>query len=141
MSPLPAGSDKRGTGRTTRTMERAVQIALTGRPVFVLFAGKGQEHQWWEVVREVANRPGVTLHLHGGYSKDEVNWGTLQLRTVSRPHSLLIDHAYIEHHYSNLLTALTAYDLPGGVAVPEARTALPPVRKRRLNLGGKNETD
>jgi hypothetical protein len=133
---------QRGTGRTTRMLERAIYEAMHGRQVFVIPASPEQERQLREAaVQEIGpdnlekDREGPwTIRWSdpircksGGsiifYSKDafSIDWENFRMKGTSPDSILLIDHHVIAMRFRNVLDLLHRWDRPEEEAEARSR--------------------
>jgi hypothetical protein len=133
---------QRGTGRTTRMMERAIYEALHGRQVFVILASPEQGRQLREAaVQEIGpdnlekdregpwtiRWPDPIRCKSGGsiifYSKDafSIDWENFRMKGTSPDSILLIDHHVIAMRFRNVLDLLHRWDRPEEKAEARSR--------------------
>lgn len=104
----------RQTGRTTRMLEHAKQLAAQGKAVYVIAANK--QHADQLAVALGGERMGVDIgdgiKVETPESCSNFDWHTMSLRGAHPNCVVLVDHFAIERRFSRILEALHAYDLP-----------------------------
>jgi hypothetical protein len=104
-------TDKRQTGRTTRMLARAKQLAASGRAVYIIAANYAEAQRL--VAALGGDRPSVSI---GGIKVEtpetcgNFDWLTLTLRGSHQNCVVLVDHHAIESRFAAVLQELHAYD-------------------------------
>lgn len=104
-------TEKRRTGRTTRMLEHAAELARQGRAVYVVFnmpAGPALREKYPDISFETQASLGPSLDLEH-----------LRLRGAHPNCVLLVDHYVIERRFGRLFEMMTAYDV-GAAALDDA---------------------
>lgn len=96
----------RGTGRTTRMLHHALDLADEGRAVYVIADNKGQAAYFKEQLR---SHPSISVE-NGAPSN--FDWDTRRLQGAHSNCVVLVDHYVIERKYAGLLEMLHRYDDP-----------------------------
>lgn len=97
------------TGRSTRMMHHAFELAKQGRAVYVAVTSTERAHELEKYRRE--NAPWSTGIKVLDSSELDIDWERLTLRGAHRNCVLLVDHAVIQRKYSRVLRMLQQYDL------------------------------
>lgn len=110
--------DRRASGRTTRMIKHAVQLAAEGKAVNVLMLNVKQCQIWESHVAAIAvtllGGPslGIRFETEESLGLFAIDWPNVRLRNTHPNCILLIDHAVIEHKFSGLLSMWQRYDRP-----------------------------
>jgi hypothetical protein len=98
---------KRGTGRTTRMMEAAIEAASMGRAVYVIVDSK---EQGYALTRQYPNTLNLGIKFETFASLLNFDPVTMTLKGA-HPHCVVFaDHFAIEARYSKLMDELVRYD-------------------------------
>ncbi len=92
------------TGRTTRMVQHAVELAKQGRAVYVVMAN---DHQAQEFQKIIPTQSGIKFETH----LSNLDWETMRLLGAHPNCVVLVDHYVIERRFSAMLEMLHAYDL------------------------------
>ena len=111
-------NDRKGSGRTTRMVMHAIQLAKEGKAVYLLTARataiRGIESLPVEGIpfREFNREYGLGIQIETPETLDNFDWETLSLRGANPSCVVLIDHFLIEAKFQKILTMLHQYDEP-----------------------------
>jgi hypothetical protein len=100
--------NKRNTGRTSRMLERARQLAQQGRAVYVIAANQRHADVLRYHLGPDAN--GIKVETIGSVGI-RLDWETLTLGGAHRNCIVLVDHYTIEWRFGAILDELIRYDL------------------------------
>lgn len=96
---------KRRTGRTSRMLERAIQLANAGRAVYVIAANTREKLRLSEMLSTDTSIKVETPESCGNF-----DWRTLSLTGAHPNCVVLVDHFAIEINFNRLLEEWSAYD-------------------------------
>ena len=99
----------RQTGRTTRMMEDALQLARGGRAVYVVAANQRELERLRQLGGEEAQQLGI--HFETPHSPGNFSWSNVSLRGAHPNCVVLVDHYAIESEFSQMLEMLYRYDV------------------------------
>jgi hypothetical protein len=97
----------RGTGRTTRMVQRAIQLNHIGKAVYIIAANLAEQHRIEHILPE---------HLRGQIKVEtsdtpgNFSWEHMALIGAHPNCVVLADHFAIECHFAAILKELHAYD-------------------------------
>lgn len=105
-------TELRQTGRTTRMLEQAIQLALSMKSVYVLMhtgaevikAQKQIDHMWQMHGRRGAH--GIKVEVYSDGWKEQFNWEEFKARGAHHTVEILIDHFLIERELTARREAL-----------------------------------
>ncbi len=123
-------SHLRGTGRTTRMLRHAHQLAAEdGRAVYVIGATKEHAAQLQHAYDQLFHPEDDPAFRHGISFEDAqklggFSWETLSVRGAHPNCVFLVDHYAIEARYSRILQMLHAYDPAEASSQPESTALL-----------------
>ena len=102
---------KRRTGRTTRMMQKAIELAKAGRAVYVMFLTQCEIDS---VKSQFNIKPELGIKLETPSSLPNFDWETLTLKGAHPNCIVLVDHHVIEskwHMPQNVEKVLTMFDI------------------------------
>lgn len=113
--------EKRGTGRTTRMLKRAIDLRNQGRAVYVIAANEQHAETIFGML--IGLMPEETpvrfssmeiggIKIETPESCGNFDWEQLRLRGSHPNVVALVDHHAIESRFSLMLKELAAYDTP-----------------------------
>lgn len=97
---------KRHSGRTTRMLQHANQLAKEGRAVYVVV----DPHMVKSIATQ-GSHSGVSIETLGSLG-ESFDWTTMRVRGMHPNCVVLVDHHVIEQHFSKILEMWTRYDNP-----------------------------
>ena len=103
-----ARTENRQTGRTTRMVEEAIDLANKGRAVYILADNYNHAENIRELFGEDPETYGIKIETEGDLGN--FDWQTLSLRGAHKNCIVLIDHYTIENKFSRIIEALHKYD-------------------------------
>ena len=101
----------RRTGRTTRMLEHAKQLALAGRAVYVV-ADNERDSRRMEIECFKTGEPNLGIKFEVPGSLGNFVWEEMRLRGAHPNCVVLVDHHAIEDKFARALEMLHAYDEP-----------------------------
>lgn len=101
----------RRTGRTTRMLEHAKQLALAGRAVYVI-ADNERDLRRLEIECFKTGEPNLGIKFETQQSLGTFDWEQMRLIGAHPNCVVLVDHHAIEDKYARILEMLHAYDEP-----------------------------
>ena len=110
--------DRKGSGRTTRMVKHAIQLAEQGRAVYIMVARATAIHAVESIpvdgipFRDFNRSSGLGLQIETPETLANFNWETLSLRGAHPNCVVLVDHFLIEATFHKMLTMLHQYDAP-----------------------------
>lgn len=110
----------RATGRTTRMLERAVELAKKGNRVCVVVANSSQVPI---VFKEIENLDEnfMRRQIIVRSVSDSFDWNIYRFPSEHPSVIHLVDHYAIESRYAGLISMLHAFDPPAVVVVPDQK--------------------
>jgi len=117
--------DRRGTGRTTRMLDAALDAALHGQTVAVVAADELDVGRFQQMLESMAH--GSIIQVRNGrldFPNASIsirapaltfNWMTLRFQGMDQATMVLVDHYAIEMYWGNMLTMLHRFDSPGEI--------------------------
>ena len=99
---------KRRTGRTSRMLERARQLARDGRAVYVVAAS---QHHARQIKQMLGSDEGGGIKVESADGlRNSLDWEGLTLRGAHPNCVVLVDHYAIESRYSAIIEEWLRYD-------------------------------
>lgn len=98
--------DLRGTGRTTRMLQHARELANRCQKVCVLC----ENYRSLEKMHRAFGEPHPNVSFHTEQTCGNFSWSELRFRGMNPDTVVLIDHALIESRFGRILNQLHAYD-------------------------------
>lgn len=124
---------QRRTGRTTRMVEHAIQLARQNRPSVLVF-NSGAEARHWE--RHIYQTEPIALRsIHLTETREiNIDWGILT--AYDHPtRTLLLDHYVVERKFQRAFAVWAQFDLPEVESRPTPpKPESAPSTKRRMRL-------
>lgn len=103
----------RRTGRTTRMLTRAMELAREGRAVYVMCANHAHARALAATARFLGVVPADGIKFESPESLPTFDLETMQLGGAHPNCVVLVDHWAIEHKYADMLEELHRYDAAG----------------------------
>ena len=100
----------RGSGRTTRMLEHAAELAKEGRAVYVVLASEGHRKIVEKMFKSMHGEDTLGVKFEVADMLPELDWNTLTFRGAHPNTVVLVDHFVIERRYSHILDMLHRYD-------------------------------
>ena len=100
----------RGSGRTTRMLEHAAELAKEGRAVYVVLASGAHRKVVMEMFTSMYGEDTLGIKFEVADMLPELDWNTLTFRGAHPNTVVLVDHFVIERRYSHILDMLHRYD-------------------------------
>jgi hypothetical protein len=95
----------RGTGRTTRMLAEAKELAKSGRAVYVIAATQAHARQLGEMMGADMHNLGIKIEVPRDFC-----WDQMRLLGAHPNCVVLVDHYTIEMKYASILRMLHKYD-------------------------------
>lgn len=113
---------KRGTGRTTRMLQHAIELDKDGRSVYIIAANKQHARALYDALKKLLTENSNyqsriallvdDIKIETPEALGSFDWERMQLRGAHPNCITLVDHYTIESRFHLMLKMLVAYDAP-----------------------------
>ena len=104
----------RGTGRTTRMLNHAIECLAAGKQVHIVVATMNEEYLMRNYLLEKYQQQTIAgvLTFHGMYAKD-IDWDRMTIYGLDKDRSVvLFDHHAVEEKIKPAFEVMHQFDLP-----------------------------